>query len=306
VPWPGRSQTKSDAVTAWSQDALELLGGLPGVHRVGLALTEGGGRRLRFTANDRDNSERPAWCYIDAYDDVPLNTAVRTGQPVTGTLDDLAGRYDAFVANQRGTPTAALAAIPVISAGQTFGGFVLFFDDPKTFGPDQRRELEGLGADLGATLRRAQRGQERVPSSLPDQPVPPGAVAAFHEVASIPASVSVARRFLRRALEDWDVNQETTDTAVLCLSELVTNSVIHADSGCSVRVVLEEDVLTVIVRDSGVPQAASGELVDEPLQVHGRGLQLVDALAARWGSELDLVGTTVWFAMELGVEAERE
>jgi hypothetical protein len=33
--------------------------------------------------------------------------------------------------------------------------------------------------------------------------------------------------------------------------------------------------------------------------VHGRGLELVAALAARWGYELDADGTTVWFALEL-------
>ncbi len=33
--------------------------------------------------------------------------------------------------------------------------------------------------------------------------------------------------------------------------------------------------------------------------MHGRGLLLVEALADRWGSERDAVGTTVWFSLDL-------
>ena len=267
---------------------------------MGLALTEGGGRRLRFTANDRDNRASPAWCNVDAYDDVPLNTAVRTGLPVAGVLEDLEGRYGAFVSAQRGTSTVGLAAVPIVAAGQTLGGFVLFFDVPQAFDPGQQLALEQVGSDLGAALRRAQRGQGRSELSSPDEPPPPGAVAVAHDVPGNAASVAEARRFLRRTLDDWGVDQDASDTAVLCLSELVTNSVVHAHSGCAVRALLENDVLTITVRDRGAPHGASGEPADEPLRVHGRGLQLVDALASRWGSDLDRVGTTVWFVLELG------
>lgn len=299
MPPTARSQTTIDAVAAWTQGALESLSGLAGVGRVGLALTEGGGRRLRFTASDRDNSERPDWCHVDAYDDVPLNTAVRAGQPVVGTLEDLEERYATFVSRQRGTSTVGLAAVPIGPAGKTLGGFVLFFDAPQAFGAEQRAELQRLGAELGATLREAQRGQEQERSPLPDLALSPGAVAVVHDVPGDAAGVGDARRFLRRALDGWDVDPEASDTAVLCLSELVTNAVIHADSGCAVHVLLEDDVLTVTVRDHGSPNGASGEPLEEPLRVHGRGLQLVEALAPRWGSERDTAGTTVWFALDL-------
>jgi hypothetical protein len=38
--------------------------------------------------------------------------------------------------------------------------------------------------------------------------------------------------------------------------------------------------------------------------VYGRGLQLVDALVDRWGSERDALGTNVWFSLELDAAAE--
>lgn len=306
MPPTARSQTTIDGVAAWTQGALESLGRLAGVGRVGLALTEGGGRRLRFTASDRDNGEPPAWCHIDAYDDVPLNTAVRAGQPVIGTLVDLEERYATFVSHQRGTSTVGIAAVPIVAGGRTLGGFVLFFDAPVAFGAELRAELQHLGAELGATFREAQRGQEHGPASLPDRELPPGAVAVVLDVPGDAAAVGDARRFLRRALDGWGVDPEASDTAVLCVSELVTNAVIHADTGCSVHVAMKDDVLTVTVRDHGSPNAASGVMIEEPLRVHGRGLQLVEALANRWGSEHDTAGTTVWFALDLQPESWSE
>lgn len=285
-------------IAAWAQDAIATMNQLEGVRRVGLSLAEGGGRRLRFTASDRAGSDGLDWCHVDAYDPVPLNTAVRMGEPVFGALEDLGQHYAQFVARQRGTGTVALAALPIVAAGQTLGGCVLFFDAAQPFHHDQRQTLAQLGADLGAALRRAQRGEERPQLTPSDEPVPPGAVVAVHDVAPGPAGVSGARRFLRSTLDAWGVDEETTYTAALCLSELVTNAVIHAHTGSVVRVLLEGGVLTTTVRDLGNREPGSQEPLDDPLRVHGRGLQLVDALATRWGSELDSVGTSVWFVLE--------
>jgi anti-sigma regulatory factor (Ser/Thr protein kinase) len=265
---------------------------------MGLALPEGGGRRLRFTASDRVDDERVEWCHIDAYDDVPLNTAVRTGKMVLGALTHLEERYADFVERQRSTATVAVAAVPIVAAQQTVGGFVLFFHHWQEFGPLQRLELARVGADLGIRLRRAQRAEPRQLIDIPGSPSSPEATVVVHAVAADPAAVSDARRFLRRTLEDWGINDETTDNAVLCLSELVTNAVIHTRAGCMVRVVLEQGILTTTVRDGGTTDATTATPMMDPLQVHGRGLQLVDSLANRWGSELDTLGTTVWFVLE--------
>ncbi len=286
-------------VTTWAEDALASLSGLPAVRRVGLALTEGGGRRLRFSASDRTPAEGGVeWCHVDAYDDVPLNTAVRTGRPVLGALSQLHDRYPQFVERQHATPTVALAAVPIISTGVALGGFVLFFDQPQTFDFNQRRGLYRLGEDMGEALRRAQRGEVRSSASLSTEPVPAGALVAHHDVVSDPSAVREARRFLRETLHGWDIDEDTTDSAVLCLSELVTNALIHTNAGCAVRVLLDQGVLTTTVRDNGASDVAPTEPLEDPLRVHGRGLHVVDALARRWGSDLDVVGTTVWFVLE--------
>jgi len=285
------------AVAGWARSALTSLSDRADVSRVGLALVEGGGRRLQFTASDRLGDEHDVeWCYLDAYDDVPLTAMLRSGRPVLGTLDELAGRFQAFVEGQRRTTTVALAAVPVVAEGQVLGGVLLYFDRPQTFGDTERRTLSDAGAALGSDLRRAQRTRTRAGSvmTLVDEPTPDGATVAVHDVPQDHAAISGARRFLSRTLDEWGVDEEVADSAVLCLSELVTNAVIHTLAGCSVRVRLEQGVLTVSVRDGGPAESEAVALPEDLLRVHGRGLQIVEALADRWGSDLDTVGTTVW------------
>jgi anti-sigma regulatory factor (Ser/Thr protein kinase) len=286
------------SVTGWADDAFARLTGLAAVRRVGLAVVEGGGRRLQFTASDRGSDSAPEWCEVDAYDDVPLNAAIRSRRPVIGEIEELGEAYPAFVERQRDTPYVALAAVPMISAGEVVGGFVLYFDRVQVFDLGQRRDLDGLGRELGTRLRRAQRVGVRRPTVHPDDVgADAGAAVAVHEVAGGPASVGEARRFLRRTLRDWDVDEPVVETATLCLSELVTNAVIHTYGGCLVRVVLRDGAVTVSVRDSGTTSAARLETVADPLQVHGRGLKLVEALATRWGHDVDATGLSVWFEL---------
>ncbi|MGN6251918.1 MAG: ATP-binding protein [Marmoricola sp.] len=274
---------------------------LPGVRRVGLALAEGGGRRLLFTASDRaSESDDVDWCHIDAYERVPLNTAVRSGSPVHGSLGVLRIRFPDFVDNQP-AGTAAVAAVPICAAGQTLGGFVLFLSAGARLDAGQVEELCGLGEDLGAGLRRARRrgtGQEW------DAGMPPpseGGRVALHVVPPELAAAAGARRFLDATLAEWGVPDDARHTAQLCLSELVTNALIHTHGGCQVRALLEDGVLTVGVRDRGAGEGVKPRANPDPdpLAVHGRGLQVVAALAARWGSEVTLGGTTVWFVLDL-------
>lgn len=288
-------------IDVWAMNALERLARLAGVHRVGLAVVEGGGRRLRFTASDRASGAVARWCLVDAYDDVPLNRAVRSGAAVVGTLGQLRSTYADFVDAQVGTPTRSVAAVP-ITAAQVLGGFVLFYDEP----PDTSVAfVEGLlahGARLGQELRMAQRERVRDLDDWVDDTTP-GARTARHDIPLDPAAVGEARSFVRRTLKGWGVGEDCAETAVLCVSELVTNAVVHGSGRCSVRVSEESGVVTVAVRDAGTrvvgPTGGStGGGGADPLAVHGRGLRLVDALASRWGSDLSATGLTVWFVLD--------
>lgn len=282
----------------WVRSALAQLSRLPGVYRAGLALAEGGGRRLLFSASDRDNELGVDWCEVDTYEDVPLNHTVRTGEQVVGSLDDLAERFPAF-AGRQDAPFCALASVPMVSAGHVQGGYALFYDAPQRFGPRQLTDLLELGTALGSELRRAQRATTHASRSLVDEPTPEGALTATYSVAAEARAVGAARGFARSILTTWGIDPDTIDVAVLCLSELVTNAIIHTEVGCELRIVLDRGVLTTTVRDGGSTLIVDLSRVPvEPLAVHGRGMQIVSALSRRWGSELDAHGMSVWFVLE--------
>jgi anti-sigma regulatory factor (Ser/Thr protein kinase) len=279
----------------WARAALDSLAALPAVHRVGLAFVEAGGRQLSFTASDRHH-ERVDWCHVDAYEDVPLNNTVRSGRLIFGSPSELAGRYPEFIGRQSRV-THGVASVPLTAAGQVMGGFALFYDTPQPFDEAQLERLRRLGERLGADLRAAQRTTTLPNRSLADEPLPSGAIAATYLVASEPEGVPAARRFVRDTLTRWSIDGEARDAAVLCVSELVTNAVIHTLAGCEVRLVLHDGVLTTSVRDGGADGRLHGSTQD-PLATHGRGLHLVEALSTRWGSRLDALGMTVWCEVE--------
>jgi anti-sigma regulatory factor (Ser/Thr protein kinase) len=289
------------SVAGWAEDALARLAAVPDVRRVGLALVEGGGRRLRFTASDRDPSEDVAWCHVDAYDDVPLNTAVGSGSPVIGSVDDLAPRYPEFASRQAEHGNHAIAAVPIGTDRDVLGGFVLYFDRPQAFDHGQRAALADLGRGLALGLHLAQHPQGEEP--ILAGPVPAeGALVAVHEAAGDRESVGGARRFLQRTLSEWGLDPDAVDEATVCVSELVTNAVVHAHGGCVVRAELDAGVLRVSVRDRGLGEARVQTIAD-PLQVHGRGLRLVEAIASRWGYELD-GGALVWFTLDVASDRQ--
>ena len=286
--------------------ALACLLHRPGARRAGLALTEGGGRRLRFTDRGRDErpDERPdqqsplEWCLIDAYDDVPLTSVVSSGEPILADLEDLGRRFSGMVAQQREEGTVALAAVPLPGTGAPLGGLILFYD--RVFGAGERDDLTVVAAEVAAALVRVRAAAPRREQVLADEPAGEHSRVGSVVVPAEPRAAGVARRFLRAQLGAWEVDEDVSDTAVLLLSELVTNAIIHTDAPAEIRAVLGDGELTVTVRDHGRPgddAAAQPDDDEDPLRVHGRGLQLVEALSDRWGSERDAVGTTVWFAL---------
>ncbi|MFJ9434778.1 ATP-binding protein [Streptomyces sp. NPDC101490] len=120
---------------------------------------------------------------------------------------------------------------------------------------------------------------------------------------SVPGAVSPrnacqprqARRILRAALRHWKC-VDVMDTALLLLTELVTNALQHGDGPTvGVRVELRDGSLMVAVTDGSaavpVPRRPG------PDAENGRGLFLVDALSTSWGVSPD--GGTTWFVLSL-------
>jgi anti-sigma regulatory factor (Ser/Thr protein kinase) len=105
----------------------------------------------------------------------------------------------------------------------------------------------------------------------------------------------------RRSLDALrpSVDGAVVDEATLLVSELVTNSVRHAELGpdetIAVRVLTTDSSLRVEVVDPGGGFDPAG--VPAPNGRGGWGLWLVDRLAARWGvSHAD--GAQVWFELD--------
>jgi anti-sigma regulatory factor (Ser/Thr protein kinase) len=121
---------------------------------------------------------------------------------------------------------------------------------------------------------------------------------------SRPEAVAAARRALD-GLEDR-LEASVFYDASLCVSELVTNAVLHSgadvEDELELRVTIADENLRVTVVDHG-----SGFDPKEPVSgdESGWGLYIVDRLSHAWGVERD-PHTAVWFEIRTSVEAERE
>jgi anti-sigma regulatory factor (Ser/Thr protein kinase) len=111
-----------------------------------------------------------------------------------------------------------------------------------------------------------------------------------------------ARRWLTDACLTWRCEDLAPDAALL-VSELTTNSVLHAGTSCRVEADYNDPVLRVSVSDD-VPGdvGVAGQSIDAE---RGRGLTLVDALATAWGVSPTLTGKSVWFVLSTPSATER-
>ncbi|WP_165955987.1 ATP-binding protein [Streptomyces hainanensis] len=125
-------------------------------------------------------------------------------------------------------------------------------------------------------------------------PSPPGERI---DLPAIATSVAAARTRVRSRLDHWGLEDSVRDTALLVVSELVTNVILHTRSDRVVCwVVAQGSGVRIEVTDQGhgmaprVPRQASSEAEG------GRGLLLLDALAVRWGviPPGHVSGCTVW------------
>ncbi|MBR7827604.1 ATP-binding protein [Actinospica sp. MGRD01-02] len=127
-------------------------------------------------------------------------------------------------------------------------------------------------------------GADAVPDSQP------GAAPVYDWTAlALPASPQAASRFRRHAVgavHRWGLHRESGETIEACVSELVTNAIVHG-VGRDVLMMMYytgDSVLTEVFGhahdEPEIPATARSDDAES-----GRGLLIVDTLAKDWGSE---------------------
>ncbi|MFE9773414.1 ATP-binding protein [Streptomyces sp. NPDC005931] len=113
-----------------------------------------------------------------------------------------------------------------------------------------------------------------------------------------PGIVSAVRRHARAVLMDWNVSPAVVDDSLLVVSELLTNAIVHALPPAELRLSWSAaeglGILRVEVTDGGParPAGRSPEGIDP--DEHGRGEDIVNALATRCGIRAHAGGITRW------------
>ena len=123
-----------------------------------------------------------------------------------------------------------------------------------------------------------------------------GKIDARIELPADPASVALARQFVRDTLDapDW---VDLTEVVTLLTSELVTNAIRHAHSPCTVQLTARSGNVRVEVLDDS-PSPVVPRL-DTPHEAEsGRGIELVDVLSGHWGTQTRPPGKAVWFDVD--------
>ncbi|MEU4000314.1 SpoIIE family protein phosphatase [Streptomyces fungicidicus] len=108
----------------------------------------------------------------------------------------------------------------------------------------------------------------------------------------VPQAVGHARRFTRRTLRSWGVTADM-DAALLVVSELVTNALVHTEGQVRLDITLVNDRLRLAVADASPRTPAKPTSIGWEA-TGGRGILLVEAVSAAWGTLPVSGGKQVW------------
>jgi anti-sigma regulatory factor (Ser/Thr protein kinase) len=152
----------------------------------------------------------------------------------------------------------------------------------------------GFRPRLAGNLQSAVRKESRREAGAGGQEVRTSSVV---HVPCAPASVALARRALSDELRAAGVFDSAVRDAVLVISELLSNAILHAyplpGERLQVAWAVDGTEVEVAVSDGG---SATVPHAEHPLpsSVSGRGLTIVEHLCLTWGVRTDEVGLTVW------------
>jgi anti-sigma regulatory factor (Ser/Thr protein kinase) len=114
---------------------------------------------------------------------------------------------------------------------------------------------------------------------------------------AVALSAQAARAFVAAICADAEMPEQATETALLLVSEVVTNAISHGDGQPVIDIDVQPDRMRVSVTD----EAEDSPRVQHPeaLTEHGRGMFLVESLASRWGISRQVpTGKSVWFELD--------
>jgi hypothetical protein len=119
--------------------------------------------------------------------------------------------------------------------------------------------------------------------------------AVSYEFVKARHSPTAARHFVVETLTRWGCEERVADAA-LVVTELATNAVVHARSDFVVTLSLRPGAVRISVRDGSVDVPVRRDLT--VVEMSGRGVALVAALASRWGTDLHGDGKVVWAELD--------
>jgi anti-sigma regulatory factor (Ser/Thr protein kinase) len=164
------------------------------------------------------------------------------------------------------------------------------------------RQLSQLLGDPGRTVEQlirrivselgAESPEDDVALLIARVPPRPGVGTLVQNVAANPEALAEIRRRVAETVSSWGVGLQHVDEVVLVACELVTNALVHGRPPVQLRVRRSGSRAVLEVHDYArvLPQLRHPGMLEE----HGRGLQLVEALAERWGTRPTSAGKWTW------------
>ncbi|MGW1952679.1 SpoIIE family protein phosphatase [Streptomyces sp. NPDC001920] len=243
---------------------------------------------------DVDLEEGAAWCVraghpppVLRHPDGATEIAEAEGGPPLGVL------------REAGFPMSPLSLRPGTVVALTTDGLVESADADIDAGMDRlaralaRSDPAHLGLVADALLVEARRSDDIALLLMRYDGMAVRPLRESWTVWRVPEAVAHARRFTRRTLRTWGVPPPDADTVLLVVSELVTNALVHTDGRVRLDLTLVNDRLRVAVADSSPrtpvkPTSISWEATG------GRGILLVEAVSAAWGTVPVSGGKQVW------------
>lgn len=149
----------------------------------------------------------------------------------------------------------------------------------------QRALLRERVADRGEQARGLHEALARVDEALQSAGGPGLTHPDWSLRAQLPRDRTcpmVARRVVEGHVRE-DLGEREAHTAMLIVSELATNALLHGTGAITLTVSRRADRLRIEVADEGHPPRIA-VVAPGTLGVGGRGLYLVDRLASRWGA----------------------